>query len=83
MPIIAIIDGMKIQVFPNEHPPPHFHVIFAEYRALIRIDTMSLWKGSLPRNKLRVVLAWASPRRSLLLATWKTSIANEEVGRID
>jgi hypothetical protein len=83
MPIIAIIDGMKIQVFPNEHPPPHFHVIFAEYRALIRIDTMSLWKGSLPRNKLRVVLAWARPRRSLLLAAWKTAIANEKVGRID
>ncbi len=83
MPIIAIIDGMKIQVFPNEHPPPHFHVIFAEYRALIRIDTMSLWKGSLPRNKLRVVLAWARLRQLLLLATWKTAIANEEVGRID
>jgi hypothetical protein len=83
MPIIAIIDGMKIQVFPNEHPPAHFHVIFAEYRALIRIDTMSLWKGSLPRNKLRVVLAWARPRQLLLLAAWKTAIANEEVGRID
>ncbi|MFL5006739.1 MAG: DUF4160 domain-containing protein [Microvirga sp.] len=29
---------MKIQFFPNEHPPPHFHVVYAEYRALIRID---------------------------------------------
>jgi len=83
MPIVAIIDGMKVQFFPNEHPPPHFHVAFAEYRALIRIDTMSVWKGTLPRNKLKVLLAWAEPRQSILLATWNAAIANEEIGRID
>lgn len=83
MPTVAIIDGMKIQFFPNEHPPPHFHVVYAEYRALIRIDTIALWQGSLPRNKLRVVLAWAEPRQALLLATWKAAVANEEIGRID
>jgi hypothetical protein len=83
MPIVAIIDGMKIHFFPNEHPPPHFHVVFAEYRALIRIDTMSLWKGKLPRNKLRAVIRWAAPRQQILLATWRTAISNEEIGRID
>lgn len=54
MPTVAIIEGMKIQFFANEHPPPHFHVTYAEYRALIRIDTMQVWKGSLPRNKVEV-----------------------------
>jgi hypothetical protein len=83
MPIVAIIDGMKVQFFPNEHPPPHFHVEFAEYRALVRIDTISLWKGTLPRNKLRVVLDWARPRQAILLKTWNAAIANERIGRID
>jgi hypothetical protein len=57
--------------------------VFAEYRALIRIDTMTLWKGSLPRSKLRLVLEWAAPRQAILLATWTAVIANEEIGRID
>jgi len=83
MPTVAVIDGMKIQFFPNEHPPPHFHVVYAEYRALIRIDTMELWKGRLPRNKLRSVMEWANPRRPILLATWAVATANEEIGRID
>ena len=83
MPTVAVIDGMKIQFFPNEHPPPHFHVVYAEYRALIRIDTMELWKGRLPRNKLRSVMEWANPRRPILLATWAAATANEEIGRID
>ena len=83
MPIIAIIDGMKIQVYPNEHPPPHFHVEFAEYRALIRIDTMTLWQGSLPTNKLRTLIKWATPRQAVLFATWTAAIAHERIGRID
>jgi hypothetical protein len=83
MPTVAIIDGMKVQFFPNEHPPPHFHVAYAEYRALIRIDTMQLWKGNLPRNKLRSVIEWASQRQAILLATWTAATANEEIGRID
>jgi hypothetical protein len=83
MPTVAIIDGMKIQFFPNEHPPPHFHEIYAEYRALVRIDTMELWKGRLPRNKLRSVMEWANPRQAILLATWAAATANEEIGRID
>jgi hypothetical protein len=83
MPTVAIIDGMKVQFFPNEHPPPHFHVAYAEYRALIRIDTMQLWKGNLPRNKLRSVIEWASQRQAILLATWAAATANEEIGRID
>ena len=83
MPIVAIVDGAKIQFFPNEHPPPHFHVAFAEYRALIRIDTISLWKGTLPRNKLHAVIEWAKPRQAVLLATWNAANAHEEIGRID
>jgi hypothetical protein len=83
MPTVAILDGMKIQFFPNEHPPPHFHVVYAEYRALIKIDTMELWKGRLPRNKLRSVIEWANPRQAVLFATWAAATANEEIGRID
>ena len=83
MPIVAVIDGMKIQMYPNEHPPPHIHVEFAEYRALIRIDTMTLLQGNLPRNKLRRVIEWATPRQAVLLATWTAAIARERIGRID
>ncbi|MFL5139940.1 MAG: DUF4160 domain-containing protein, partial [Microvirga sp.] len=60
---------MKIQFYSNEHPPPHFHVEFAEYRALIRIDTMTVLQGTLPRNKLRRVIECATPRQAVLLAT--------------
>jgi hypothetical protein len=44
---------------------------------------MSLWKGNLPRNKLRLVIEWATPRQAILLAIWTAAVANEQIGRVD
>ncbi|WP_425475891.1 DUF4160 domain-containing protein [Mesorhizobium yinganensis] len=48
---------MKIQFFVLEHPPPHFHAAFAGDRASIEIVTLPVMNGSLPRTKLRAVIA--------------------------
>ena len=42
MPTVAIVEGVKIQIFAQEHPPPHFHVAFAEYRAQIEIASLTV-----------------------------------------
>jgi hypothetical protein len=45
MSIIGTVDGAKLYMYPNDHPPPHFHVLFAEYRAVIDIRTMKSIRG--------------------------------------
>ncbi len=40
MPTIEIIDGIKINIYSNEHSPPHFHAIYGEYEAMIRIEDL-------------------------------------------
>jgi hypothetical protein len=62
MPTVAVVDAVKIQFFAREHPPPHFHAVFAEYRAQIEIATLQVMRGSLPINKLRAVISWAQTR---------------------
>jgi hypothetical protein len=37
MPTVPMFDGIKIQFYWGEHPPPHFHAEHAEYVALIDI----------------------------------------------
>jgi hypothetical protein len=32
MATVAIVDGIKIQFYNEEHPPPHFHAEYAESR---------------------------------------------------
>ena len=82
MPTVAVIDGIRIQIYWDEHPPPHFHVEWAEHQAVIDIDRLEIVEGSLPRPQLRKVMAWAEPRRIQLHAAWMACQADLSPGRI-
>jgi hypothetical protein len=69
-------------MYSDEHPPPHFHVQYGEFEALIEIETLAVCKGSLPRNKLAKVLDWALPRKVLLAKAWEDVTAGNKPGRI-
>lgn len=83
MPTVAIVEGVRIVFYADEHPPPHFHAYVAEHEATIEIETLALVEGSLPRGKLKVVQAWAEPRREKLFATWYTARKNRKLGRLE
>ena len=70
MPTFFVIEGVKIELYYNDHAPPHFHAIFAEYELLIEIKTLIKIKGELPRHKEKKVIAWASQNREVLLELW-------------
>ena len=48
MPTIAIVDGVKIQMFYNDHTPPHFHATIAGEEVLVSIRSLEVIRGSLP-----------------------------------
>jgi hypothetical protein len=70
MALIARIEGAKVLMYANDHPPPHFHVLYAEHRAVIDLRTLRLSRGELPKAKLRMIVKWAESRRSRLLEAW-------------
>jgi hypothetical protein len=49
MPIIAIFDGIIIQMFFEDHDPPHVHAIYSGAKALVRIADGEIIRGALPR----------------------------------
>jgi hypothetical protein len=70
VPTIAIVDGVKIMIFANDHAPPHIHAKHAEFEALISIATGDMLEGSLPPSKLRAVREWFAPRQPHLAHLW-------------
>jgi hypothetical protein len=82
MPTVAIVEGVKIQFFAREHPPAHFHAVFAEHRAQIDIATLRVLRGRLPRAKLRIVISWAEARREPLKQAWEAVLAKRRPERI-
>jgi len=72
MPTISMFYGIIVRMYcaPREHNPPHIHVYYQEYKAVISIKKVKIIEGKLPKNKLRIVLAWVELRKEELLADW-------------
>ena len=63
MPEVSRFYGIDIRMYYDEHPPPHFHVYYQDAQATLRIDTLDVVRGSLPRRALALVLEWALAHR--------------------
>ena len=70
MPVLYRFNGITIEMYPTEHPPPHFHARYNEFIAQIDIKNVLVMHGILPQPQMRSVKAWAEPRRDLLMAAW-------------
>lgn len=70
MPTVSAFRGVKVQLFWDEHPPPHFHVLHAEDDCSLVIDTLDVMEGELPPRILAMVRVWAREHRAELLEGW-------------
>ena len=70
MPEISRFLGFIIAMFYKDHNPPHFHVRYNEYKALISIKDLAILEGSLPPKVLGLVVEWASIYRKELIDDW-------------
>jgi hypothetical protein len=58
-------------MFYDEHGPPHFHVSYQGYDAVIDISTLEIRMGSLPRRAHNLALDWAKLHQNELRANWR------------
>jgi hypothetical protein len=77
MPRISRFHGVDVYMYFNDHPPPHFHAMHGDDEALITIDPPSLYRGSLPRNVLKLVLSWAGLHTTELDDNWQRARAGQ------
>ncbi len=48
MPEISRFFGIIIKMFFLDHSPPHFHVDYSGFKAIINIKTQEIKEGELP-----------------------------------
>ncbi len=77
MPTISAFYGILIQMFWNDHAPPHFHALYGKYEVIVNINTLEIIKGSMPRRALALVLEWASQNRNALIEDWELCEQNQ------
>jgi hypothetical protein len=67
MPTIKIIDSIKIDIYSREHPPPHFHAIYAEHEELIESESLKTYIGKIPVTQRKKVTDWARRNKDYLM----------------
>lgn len=83
MPTISTFYGILIRMFFDDHDPPHFHVEYAEYKAVIAIETLLVTRGHLPRRAQELVMDWAELHRKELLDDWALCLSKQQPKPID
>lgn len=48
MPKISVFFGIIIEMYFEDHNPPHFHARYGEFKAEILIEDFSVKAGNLP-----------------------------------
>ena len=82
MPTIAWFYGIAIQMFFDDHNPPHFHARYGRARAIVRISDGQVISGELPPTALRLVREWALARRVELEENWQHARAHQPLERV-
>lgn len=83
MPEISRFLGITIYMYFNDHNPPHFHVKYENYRAMIDINDFGIVDGNLPPKVLALVIEWASIHKEELINNWNNIIKTGTFNKID
>ena len=70
MPRLSEVYGIVVYMYWQDHQPPHFHAIYGDEEALVRVDDAAFLAGSPPRTAARLVREWTELRRSELQDNW-------------
>lgn len=70
MPVIFLLDGIRIEMYFNDHAPPHVHAKYAEHEVLITIREATVYAGYLPAKQLKQVQTYVNDNQEKLLTRW-------------
>ncbi len=70
--LVARLDGLKIEIYANEHPPPHFHVKSPNVNASFDIENCTLLEGSVNKKDLKKIQFWHKHAKLILVEIWNS-----------
>ncbi len=71
--LVARINGLKIEVYADEHPPPHFHVKAPDINVSFSIEDCSLLKGKISAGAEQKVRYWHRHSKATLIEAWNST----------
>lgn len=82
MPTLSIFFGIIVRMWHDDHPPPHIHVEYQGFEALVNIATGEVSTGELPRKVASIVKDWCLVHQAELQDNWARAQRFEPLERI-
>jgi hypothetical protein len=83
MPTIAIVGGVLIAMYYNDHAPPHFHAKQAGVEFRVRIADLKMMRGdAAPPALEHAVRDWGAQHQQELAVCWSRAQSGQPPGRI-
>jgi hypothetical protein len=86
MPVLSMFYGIIVRMFffdNQEHRVPHIHVEYSGENAVVSIPEGDVLAGSLPKAKMRLLLAWIEIHKDELMANWSLAVSGNQTFKID
>jgi hypothetical protein len=74
--------GIVIRMYLADHAPAHVHAIYGDHEALLSLEGMEMFRGTLPRRAGALLLEWAVLHRDELMADWALGQAGKPLSPI-
>ena len=82
MPILSTFFGIIVRMWHDDHAPPHIHVTYQGFEALVDIRGGAIMEGRLPNKAAAIVKEWCRQHQAELLANWQHAQSFEPLERI-
>ena len=82
MPVLSAFLGILIKMFHDDHSPPHFHVEYGEFNALVEIGSGKVLAGKLPKRAGQLVTEWRRLHVDELRRAWTEAQNGRQPRRI-
>ena len=70
MPTLQRFGAASIRMYADDHHPPHFHIVGADFQVLVRIADLTLIAGAARKAQIAEAMAWAQNHREWLALKW-------------
>lgn len=85
MPVLSMFFGIIVRMYRElggQHKLPHIHAEFSGEEVVVALDGTVL-EGAIPRNKMKLLLAWMEIHHDELEANWTLLSAGDQFFRIE
>jgi Domain of unknown function (DUF4160) len=70
MPTLKRFASMSVTMYADDHRPPHFHIVSANFEVLVALSDFTVLAGRARRSAIIEALDWAQANRDLLNRRW-------------